>query len=225
MRAIRGAVAAVVASAVMMASGGVARAAVPTTVSLDAIPPVVTWGQPVAYSGFVDCGDQALSGVPVVLQFSNHDGTVFRELVTSTDIVGGYTIAERPSRSAFVQAVFGGFGECAAGASPRVRMQVRPGVIVNAPRIGFFGRSVSISGFVAPSHAFGFVDLQILDGARGVWRYVATRRLGRFSNYRFSYANHSVTPYLLFRVVFRGDLDHAANASRNVRIDWLFPAL
>ncbi|GAC1411102.1 MAG: hypothetical protein NVSMB57_05460 [Actinomycetota bacterium] len=207
-------------SAGLIPSAHASSASSDSFLSLSAAPRAGVWGTAFTVSGSLFCKGSPLSFQRVRLHHFVADG-VIPDVAVNTDEQGMFSTHEFFPRNLQVQATSINVSPCPVLRSGKVRVEVRPGVSLNAPSTATLGTTVVMNGAVKPRRPHKLVQLQVLDGVRHRWRFVAWGTLNRFSRYVFHYRNPTTRRFLLYRVLYPSqDSAFAAGISRRIRIDW-----
>lgn len=188
--------------------------AVGTALSSATSATAVTYGAAVTVSGQLTRSDAGtgVAGVPVELYGRRKGSTSWVLLGTATSTSSGaVALGHKPSWSLDYQWAYQGSSTYLGSTSALRAVGVRPAVSATLSRTSFpLGRSVGLSGKVAPAHGGQIVYLQRLVDGR--WSNVSSRVLSSTSTYAFAIRPlHRGTHY--YRVYKPADTDHLAGFS------------
>jgi hypothetical protein len=160
---------------------------------------------------------EGIQGAPVNL-FARRAGAAGEQgaATATTDADGAASFTPTPAATTTYRASFPGSDTHGTADSPQVTITVTPTVTarLQAGTIAL-GRSITVTGTVAPNHRGQQVSLQRL--VNGAWKGAATATLTSASTYTLR-AKPPARGALTYRVVKRADTDHTSATSPPLRV-------
>jgi hypothetical protein len=186
----------------------------PKNITLDATPTTVKFGGTVTLSGKLT--GQNNSGRPVVVQQDPFPIDTFSNAGTATtNSTGDWSLILKPDRNTRYQARSGNAD------SKTVDVMVRPAISLRvSDRTPAAGTKVTFSGRLCPEHDGVRVALQ-RRSANNQWRTLRNPLLKDLPGTECSSYSRGLRPRRdgAFRILFRGDTDHAEGNSRVRRVN------
>ncbi len=216
LRSLLALVAVVAAAAAGLAAPAAARADVlPTTLTVQPVPPVVVYGSSGELRIALAGSGLPVAGATLAVSAQRVDELDFVTLApVFTDTAGRALVQPSPAVNTTYRIEYGGDVQYAP-VSAEVLLRVRPRIVTSFPKSIWAGRTAWLKGHVYPAHPGGQVTIERKAG--GVWSDFKTVTLGDDSTFSASFTPTS-PGFKYFRVRMAVDAEHALAITTSRRI-------